>query len=128
MGETLEDIETVIGDFRLSGSSREVINPHHYLLWGTNLSPSSTGNIGVIGNQACTSPFLYSTIFMYLTTYYSTYLRPSAQESDVSTFLIAGKIIRETITSPQSIIQAFYEISGRRDIVIQDVIWSSRYR
>ncbi|KJA28211.1 hypothetical protein HYPSUDRAFT_34602 [Hypholoma sublateritium FD-334 SS-4] len=92
MGETLEDIETVIGDFRISGSSRE-----YWEHWGDRKSSV-------------------------------TYLRPSAQESDVSTFLIAGKINREITSDPQTIIQAFYNISGRRDIVIKDVIWSSRYR
>lgn len=46
MGETIEDIETVIGDFRISGSSREVINFDHLLINGDLIILLVLGTLG----------------------------------------------------------------------------------
>lgn len=60
---------------------------------------------------------------------HSTFTRPSAQDPDVLNFMMAGDInIEDILSSSKATIEAFYNISGRRDIVIEDVIWSSKYR
>ncbi|KJA28255.1 hypothetical protein HYPSUDRAFT_51621 [Hypholoma sublateritium FD-334 SS-4] len=58
-----------------------------------------------------------------------TFTRPSAQDPDVLNFMMAGDInIEEILSSSKATTEAFYNISGRRDIIIEDVIWSSKYR
>ncbi|KAF9479547.1 monooxygenase [Pholiota conissans] len=56
--------------------------------------------------------------------------RSSAQEPDVLTFMTAGRQSDSSalLANPQAIIDEFYSISGRHDIVLKEVIWCSMYR
>lgn len=56
-------------------------------------------------------------------------LRPSGQDTRVVNFLVAGAIdVSKVLESRETIVDKFYEISGRKDIVFGDLIWKSRYR
>ncbi|KAJ3515231.1 hypothetical protein NLJ89_g1895 [Agrocybe chaxingu] len=57
-------------------------------------------------------------------------LRPSSQDEDVVSFLLAGVNIdpQAVLASRDAVVEKIYEINGRRDIVFGDLIWSSRYR
>ncbi|KDR80864.1 hypothetical protein GALMADRAFT_135956 [Galerina marginata CBS 339.88] len=59
-----------------------------------------------------------------------TFLRPSGRDDGVLQFLIAGRNVdlSKIMESRETIIEEFYEISGRRDIIFEDLIWTSRYR
>ena len=55
--------------------------------------------------------------------------RPSSQDSDIISFVIAGKIdIPKLLANPSLVRDEFYEMSGRRDIVLDEVVWISTYR
>ncbi|KAF9550614.1 hypothetical protein CPC08DRAFT_674788 [Agrocybe pediades] len=57
-------------------------------------------------------------------------LRPSGQDDRIMQFLIAGPEIDvpKVIASRESIIDKFYEITGRRDVVFEDLVTAFRYK
>ncbi|KAF4620929.1 hypothetical protein D9613_000933 [Agrocybe pediades] len=58
------------------------------------------------------------------------FLRPSGQDDRIVQFLIAGPEVDvpKVIASRESIIDKFYEITGRRDIVFEDLVAAFRYK
>ncbi|TFK39683.1 FAD binding domain-containing protein [Crucibulum laeve] len=57
-------------------------------------------------------------------------LRPTGQGDNVFTFLIFGREIDhdKVATGREEVLKAFYEISGRKDVIFGDLIWISNYR
>ncbi|KAF8202413.1 hypothetical protein BJ912DRAFT_944749 [Pholiota molesta] len=94
LGETREEHEMVIGDFRIASEPREF-----WERWG----------------EPKTKIFL---------------TRSSRQDADVLTFLTAGHQTDAAalLANPQAIIDEFYSVTRRHDIVLKEVIWSSKYR
>lgn len=55
--------------------------------------------------------------------------RPSSQDPDIISFLIAGRVDTDRLLStPSAVVDEFYEITQRKDIVLGEVIWVSKYR
>ena len=57
-------------------------------------------------------------------------LRPSGQDDNIVQVVIAGPQVDvdKVSASRENVIAEFYEISGRRDIEFEEVVWFSRYR
>lgn len=69
-------------------------------------------------------------IFVHVDGIFSRFIsRPSSQDPDVISFLIAGRVDTDKLMStPSAVIDEFYEITQRKDIVLGEVIWVSKYR
>lgn len=63
-------------------------------------------------------------------TFHSILLRNSGHNDRIVQFLIAGPEVDvpKVIASRESIIAKFYEITGRRDIVFEDLVTAFKYK
>ena len=61
---------------------------------------------------------------------FSIVTHPSSQDADLLSFIIAGKIdIPNLLANPSLVCDEFrYEMSGKQHIVLDDVVWISKYR
>ncbi|PPQ68054.1 hypothetical protein CVT26_007338 [Gymnopilus dilepis] len=99
LGETREDFQIVIADVKLKALKLEAISVQFWELWGDRTTKTA-------------------------------HLRPSGQDDGIAQLMIAGPQVdlAKVSSSPENVIASFYEITGRHDIVIEDVVWLSRYR
>ncbi|PPQ68063.1 hypothetical protein CVT26_007347 [Gymnopilus dilepis] len=131
LGETREDVQFVLADFKIKKKELELVSLSSNFSHFAMLIDISSGIDGV---TLLLKRTIYSTRALvkaeYLPSDDRARLRPSGQDDNIVQVVIAGPQVDvdKVSASRENVIAEFYEISGRRDIEFEEVVWFSRYR